>query len=156
MQAARWELLNVRWMIRRDMPEVLRIERAAFPDPWTLEDFMECLRDRTTIGLVAEWGELVVGYMLYRLHRRRIDILNLAVDPGRRRRGVGSQLIGRLVAKMPTGKWRFIAATVRERNLPAQLFLRACGFRACCVLHGAYDGVEDGYLMRCEPSAPLP
>ncbi len=140
----------VRWLIRRDMPQVLVIERESFNDPWTLEEFLVSLRERNTIGQVAERGEIVVGYVVYRLHRARIEILNLAVDPRERRRGVGTQLVGRLVQKLSAGRRRSITAKVRERNVAAQLFLRSCGFRAVCVLHGAYDAGEDGYLMRFE------
>lgn len=149
MTTTRTEVL-VRWLIRRDMPQVLVIERESFNDPWTLEEFLVSLRERNTIGQVAERGEIVVGYVVYRLHRARIEILNLAVDPRERRRGVGTQLVGRLVQKLSTGRRRSLTAKVRERNVAAQLFLRSRGFRAVCVLHGAYDAGEDGYLMRFE------
>ena len=149
MDATRTEVL-VRWMIRLDMPAVLRIERDSFDDPWTEEEFLGYLRERITIGQVAERGEIVVGYVVYRLHRARIEVVNLAVDPRERRRGVGTRLVGGLVQKLSAGRRRSITAKVRERNVAAQLFLRSCGFRAVCVLHGAYDAGEDGYLMRFE------
>jgi ribosomal-protein-alanine N-acetyltransferase len=57
--------VHIRWMIRRDMPEVLHTEQGAFEYAWTEEDFLRCLRQRNCIGMVAEQGEKVVGFMIY-------------------------------------------------------------------------------------------
>ena len=54
--------VHIRWMIRRDMPEVLAIEHASFEFPWCEEEFLRVLRQRNCIGMVAEYGERVVGY----------------------------------------------------------------------------------------------
>ena len=64
-------------MIRRDMPEVLDIEHASFEFPWSEEDFIRCLRQRNCIGMVAEHGERVVGFMIYELHKTKLHILEL-------------------------------------------------------------------------------
>lgn len=45
---------QIRWMIRRDMAEVLNIEHDSFEFPWTEEDFLGCLRQRNCIGMIAE------------------------------------------------------------------------------------------------------
>ena len=50
--------VHIRWMIRRDMPEVLDIENQAFEFPWTEEDFIRCLRQRNCIGMVAELDQV--------------------------------------------------------------------------------------------------
>src|SRR6188474_3566621 len=85
--------VHIRWMIRRDMPEVLTIEEQAFEFPWSEEDFIRCLRQRNCIGMVAEHNERVVGFMIYELHKNRLHILNFAVQEEFRRRGVGTQMI---------------------------------------------------------------
>ena len=46
--------VHIRWMIRRDMPEVLDVERSSFEFPWAEDDFIRCLRQRNCIGMVAE------------------------------------------------------------------------------------------------------
>ena len=56
--------VHIRWMIRRDMPEVLDIERDSFEFPWSEEDFMRCLRQRNCIGMVAERGDRVIVEMM--------------------------------------------------------------------------------------------
>jgi ribosomal-protein-alanine N-acetyltransferase len=141
--------VHIRWMIRRDMPEVLAIEAASFEFPWLEEDFIRCLRQRNCIGMVAEHDDRVVGFMIYELNKNRIQVLNFAASPDYRRRGVGSQMMAKLVGKLSAQRRNRIALEVRETNLPAQLFFRECGFRAVSVLRGFYeDTPEDAYLMQ--------
>lgn len=141
--------VHIRWMIRRDMPEVLEIESRSFEFPWTEEDFIRCLRQRNCIGMVAEYDERVVGFMIYELHKNRLHVLNLAVHPNFRRRGVGEQMANKLVSKLSNQRRNSILLEVRETNLCAQLFFRELGFRAISVLRDFYeDTVEDAYLMQ--------
>src|SRR5213595_1752032 len=84
--------VHIRWMIRRDMPEVLAIEQECFEFAWKEDDFICCLRQRNCIGMVAEASERVVGFMVYELHKHRLHVLNFAVSERFRRRAVGSQM----------------------------------------------------------------
>lgn len=146
--------VHIRWMIRRDMPEVLEIENHSFEFSWSEEDFIRCLRQRNCIGMVAEFDEKVVGFMIYELHKNRLHILNFAVHPDFRRRSVGQQMIDKLIGKLSVQRRNRILLEVRETNLSAQLFFRAAGFRAISVLRDFYDDtIEDAYLMqyRYEP-----
>src|SRR4051812_3839892 len=92
--------VHIRWMIRRDMPEVLQTEQDSFEFAWTEEDFLRCLRQRNCIGMVAEQGEKVVGFMIYELHKAKLHILNFAVHPTCRRSDVGSQMVAKLISKL--------------------------------------------------------
>ena len=153
--------VHIRWMIRRDMPEVLAIEGESFEFPWLEDDFIRCLRQRNCIGMVAEHEDRVVGFMIYELHKTRIHVLNFAVDEDYRHRGVGSQMIAKLTGKLSSQRRSRIVLEVRETNLPAQLFFRENGFRAVSVLRSYYaDTPEDAYLMqfryRPERQAILP
>jgi len=150
--------IHVRWMIRRDMPEVIGIEQEAFEFPWSEEDFTRCLRQRNCIGMVAELADSVVAFMIYELHRSRLHMLNFAVMRSHRRLGVGTQMMEKLVAKLTPDRRGRVALEVRETNLPAQLFFRSLGFRATSVLKDFYrDSTEDAYLMQyCLEAATLP
>src|SRR5437870_251103 len=140
--------VHIRWMIRRDMPEVLHIETQCFEFAWTEEDFLRCLRQRNCIGMVAELGEKVVGFMIYELHKNKLHILNFAVHPQWRRRGVGAQMVAKLISKLSSHRRTRITLEVRETNLPAQLFFSRQEFRAVRVLRGFYgDSGEDAFLM---------
>ena len=150
--------VHIRWMIRRDMPEVLAIEASSFEFPWVEEDFIRCLRQRNCIGMVAEHDDQVVGFMIYELNKNRIQVLNFAVAPEFRRRGVGTQMVAKLIGKLSVQRRTRIVLEVRETNLAAQLFFRTIGFRAISVLRNFYeDTPEDAYLMQyryeAEPAA---
>jgi len=141
--------VHIRWMIRRDMPEVLQTEQESFEYSWTEEDFLRCLRQRNCIGMVAEQGEKVVGFMIYELHKNKLHILNFAVNPGCRRFGVGAQMVAKLISKLSSHRRTRITLEVRETNLSAQLFFRTQGFKALRVLRSFYeDSGEDAYLLQ--------
>jgi ribosomal-protein-alanine N-acetyltransferase len=141
--------VHIRWMIRRDMPEVLQTEQESFEYPWTEEDFLRCLRQRNCIGMVAEQGEHVVGFMIYELHKAKLHILNFAVHPAYRHLGIGGQMVSKLISKLSSHRRTRITLEVRETNLAAQLFFRSVGFKASRVLRSFYeDSGEDAFLMQ--------
>jgi ribosomal-protein-alanine N-acetyltransferase len=149
--------VHIRWMIRRDMPEVLAIESESFEFPWSEDDFIRCLRQRNCIGMVAEVDDRVVGFMIYELHKNRLHILNFAVADRCRRAGVGTQMVTKLVGKLSDQRRNRILLEVRETNLSAQLFFRENGFRAVSVLHEFYeDTPEDAYLLQYRHQAAMP
>jgi len=146
----------VRWMIRRDFAEVLDIEKSCFGEfAWSEDEFVRALRNRNAIGQVAICSktDAVVGYQVYELHKGKLEIINLAVDPAHFRQGVGRQLIAKLAGKLNPSRRNRISAIVRESNLGAQLFLRAVGFQAQLpILKGHYDTKEDAYKFVYRPA----
>lgn len=163
---------SIRWMVRRDMAEVLAIEEQAFEWPWGEDDFIRCLRERNCIGMVAECTGIIGrdgngrdvsfsairAYMIYELHKTRLHVLNFAVHPDHWRRGIGRQMVERLKGKLSPQRRGRITLECRESNLRGQLFWKAMGFRAVNVLREFYDGgrtTEDAYLFqyRLPPSA---
>ena len=140
--------VHIRWMIRRDMPEVLQAEQGSFDYSWTEDDFLRCLRQRNCIGMVAEVDDRVVGFMIYELHKTKLHILNFAVAPEFRRSGIGTQMVVKLIGKLSSHRRTKITLAVRESNLGAQMFFRAQSFLASRVLRSYYeDSGEDAYLM---------
>lgn len=143
--------VHIRWMIRRDMPEVLNIEQLNFEFPWAEDDFLRCLRQLNVIGMVAECRSTgtIRGYMIYELLRDRIHVLNFAVLPSWQRFGIGTAMIRKLQAKLTSGSRTHLTLEVRETNLPAQLFFKSQGFRAVSLLKDFYrDSDEDAYQMQ--------
>lgn len=141
--------VHIRWMIRRDMPTVLSIEESSFEFAWSEEEFIRCLRQRNCIGMVAELGDRVVGFMIYELHKNRLHLLNFAVCPSMRRKQIGAAMVEKLVGKLSNDRRNRILLEVRETNLDAQLFFKSLGFRAISVLRDFYaDTTEDAYLMQ--------
>jgi len=141
--------VHVRWMVRRDLPEVVAIERACFEFPWGEEDFLDCLRQRNCIGMVAEHEKHIVGFMIYEVPKNRIHLLNVATATEYRRRGVARQMIRKLIGKLVNQKRSRIALEIRETNLSALLFFRSLGFLATNILRNFYEEMnEDAYLMQ--------
>lgn len=140
--------VQIRWMIRRDMADVLEIERQSFEFLWTEEDFLSCLRQRNCIGMVAEQNDQVVGFMIYELLKSQLHVLNFAVAPECRRMGVGARMMEKLINKLTQQRRQEITLEVRETNLAAQLFFREQGLKASGVLRSHYDDTdEDAYAM---------
>ena len=140
--------VHIRWMIRRDMAEVLEIERTSFDYAWSEDDFLRCLRQRNCIGMVAEHNDRVVGFMIYELHKAKLHVLNFAVSREHRRLGIGTQMAMKLVGKLSSHRRTKITLAVRESNLSAQQFFRSQAFNATKVLRSYYeDSGEDAYLM---------
>lgn len=141
--------IQIRWLIRRDLPEILAIENASFDFTWDEADFVSCLRQRHCIGMVAECNEKVIGFMIYELHQSSLKIINFAILPEFRRKSVGAQMVTKLVDKLSQQRRYQIELTIRETNLEAQLFFKKQGFEASSVLRGFYsDSEEDAYLMQ--------
>ena len=141
--------VHIRWLVNRDMGEVLNIEQNSFEFPWTEEDYTRCLRSRNCIGMVAEYNDQVAGYMIYELGKNKIRLLNLATAGRFRRRGVATQMMAKLIGKLTLQRRSRIAFEIRETNLAAQLFFRSAGFRATQILKNYYEEMqEDAYLMQ--------
>ena len=145
--------VHVRWMLRRDFWQVLQIEFGSFDYPWGLADFIRCLRQRNCLGMTAveqDDDKLVAGFMVYEHFADRIELLNFAVAGDYRRRGVGRRMIEKLKLKLSPRRgfgWRrrLLTADVWERNLEAQLFFRAMGFRSQAIVRKKYEIGEDAY-----------
>lgn len=141
--------VHIRWLVSRDMEEVLEIERESFEFPWTEEDYIRCLRSRNCIGMVAEYQDQVVGYMIYELGKNKIQLLNMATAAAFRRCGVATQMIAKLIGKLSLQRRNRITFEIRETNLSAQLFFRSAGFRATQILKNYYEQMqEDAYFMQ--------
>ena len=141
---------HIRWMIRRDMPEVLQIEGESYMQRWTEDDFMRCLRQRNCIGMVAidPESEAVCGFMVYELHESRLQLLNIAVGMDHRRRGVGRAMIEKVASKLSPQRRSKLSLECADWNLPAHKFFRSCGLRASHVIQGFYDHDDaDAYVF---------
>ena len=85
--------------------------------------------------MVAEHEDRVVGFMIYELQKTPIHVLNFAVHTQFHHRGVGRQMLAKLIGKLSLQRRSRIVLEVRETNLAAQLFFRENGFAPfrCCT-----------------------
>jgi len=134
-------------MIRNDLPLVLSIENECFYYAWEEEDFISVLRKDNCIGMVVEEGDVVMGYMVYALHKKHIELLSIGVHPDVQNMGYGTAMIDRLKEKIDCQRRHTLTLNVRETDLQAQLFLRNRGFVASKIMRGHFDNGEDAYAM---------
>jgi [ribosomal protein S18]-alanine N-acetyltransferase len=120
--------LTIRWQINRDNKEIICIDERCYLEPLIYSDLIDMLKDRNVIGIVAEDRGHVLGYVIYRLSRWRIEILRMGVDPIERRCGVGTAMLQRLKDKLSHQRRDTLRVDVPGMSLAAQLCLQRCGF----------------------------
>ena len=127
-------------MIRADMKAVLQVEADAdVQDHWQEEDFLKQLRQRNSIGMIAERGDKLLGFMVYALEKSHLDVLRFAVAPEAHRTGVGRAMVDKLMGKLSPHRRTRIVFDVPEEVLPLQLFLRRVGLRAVRLLRSTQE-----------------
>lgn len=142
--------VHVRWARRGDMPDILRIEaslRGQHEPAWSENETLATLRRRECIGMVAEVGGKVIGWMVYELLPERFRLHRLAVfTTFRDLLNAEDALVEKLIAKLKAHPRRRIDVVVHERDTAALALYRSHGFRATRLLRDWYaDG--DGYRM---------
>ena len=138
----------IRPMRESDLPQVLKIESASFPDPWTEGIFRSSLSDETETWFVSERGGTVLGYagMQSVLDEGYLD--NIAVDPGLRRTGVASALLHAMETEAKSRKLAFLSLEVRAGNAPAIALYTRFGFETVGKRLGYYlRPKEDALIM---------
>ena len=135
--------VHIRWMISRDLPQVLAIEVSRFANPLTEREFSALLHEQQIIAMVAERGEEIVGFMIYRLCSGRLVLLQIAVREDLILNGIGTQMVKKLRAKLSAGRRTHVDIDIRETNLGGQLFLASCGFKAIRIDRKAFQDTEE-------------
>jgi ribosomal-protein-alanine N-acetyltransferase len=140
------EPLKIRSLTYADLPQVIAIERRAFPTPWSLAMFVLELSKPSGICLAAVRGERVVGYLVCSRYDRVWHVMNVAVAPERRRGGVASELIAQLLEQ--AGRELPFTLEVRVSNRDAIAMYEKLGFRSAGVRPRYYqDNGEDALIM---------
>src|SRR3954453_9478532 len=138
--------LRLRRLGYGDLPSVISIERRSFPTPWSLAMFVLELSKPSGICLAAEDSEGLVAYLVCARYDDVWHLMNVAVRPERRRRGIATDLIERLFEEAGPGA-RF-TLEVRVSNPPAIEMYRRFGFRSAGRRRRYYhDNGEDALIM---------
>jgi ribosomal-protein-alanine N-acetyltransferase len=138
-------------MLTKDLDFVTLIETKGNEYYTSRDDMMKLLRKRSVVAMVAIEGENedngeIVGFVIYELMNRRIQLHNLVVSQKHRKKGIGSILIDKLKEKL--SKRNKISAEVRETNLQVQMFLKSKDFNAVEMLRNYFlDTGEDAFVM---------
>jgi ribosomal-protein-alanine N-acetyltransferase len=148
--------LEIRGLQMRDLGAIEQIEKRSYATPWSRSMFAGELAKPSSICLGAFEGEQLVGYMIISRYVDAWHVMNVAVDPDHRRRGIAMSLLERLFELTDDATRRGYTLEVRVSNDGAIRLYEEAGFRARGIRRGYYtDNREDALIMwKDAPSAP--
>ena len=148
--------MTPRPLAEADLDRVAAIERAAFTDPWPRRSFEELLAQQHVRAIAVDDGGRLAGYALFSLVAGEGEILNLAVDPAVRRRGVGRGLLHAVLDAMRAAGTTAVFLEVRQSNVAAQRLYAGAGFRSVALRRGYYRNPTEHAVtmtLRLAPAA---
>jgi ribosomal-protein-alanine N-acetyltransferase len=133
-----------------DLPEILAIERASFPRPWSGALFLQEMRvgfSRVVVARPVGRAAPVLGYVCRWLVAGEIHVLNLATHPAHRRRGVGRRLLDEVLREARRRGVAAVTLEVRRSNAGARRLYETLRFAEVGVRRDYYGGGEDALIM---------
>ena len=132
-----------------DLEDILEIERASFPAPWTATGLAPELEDDgRRLPLVALSDGDLVAFALIWIVADELHLVNFAVSPLRRREGIGQALLDEVLARARDRRTKIVTLEVRDGNEAARRLYRASGFVEIALRPDYYpDTREDAVIM---------
>lgn len=146
--------LRLRRATSRDLRRILEIERLAFTQPWSLESFKRELMlpfSRTMVAIEGEAEtEAIAGFLCLWLVADECHILNVAVHPNYRRRGVAETMMAHAISEAKANNVRLVTLEVRRSNLSARGLYRKLNFEERRLRKSYYGPGEDAIVMELQ------
>lgn len=142
-------MVAVRTMNYSDLKQVIAIEQRAYPYPWTIGIFRDCLRVGYS-AWVMTLDKKVMGYGVVMFAPGEAHILNICIDPDYQGKGLGRYLLKYLLKKSVQTDIDMIMLEVRRSNVGAQHLYESEGFNELGVRKAYYpadDGREDAIIL---------
>jgi [ribosomal protein S18]-alanine N-acetyltransferase len=134
-----------------DLNQVVQIERACFADPWTEESFRRLLAGHSAIFQVVGYPPDfdVAGYVIAFAIGDDAELLNIAVSPAHRGKGLAGQMLDAVLIELGGRAVKNAFLEVRESNVAARALYGSRGFREIGRRRNYYRRpVEDALVMR--------
>jgi [ribosomal protein S18]-alanine N-acetyltransferase len=138
----------------RDLTAIETIERASYPTPWSRSMFAGELAKPSSISIGAFEPNTrkLLGFLIISRYVDAWHVMNLAVSPEHRRRGIATSLLERLFEITAGEGRRGYTLEVRVSNEVAIRLYEQAGFRARGIRRGYYtDNREDALIMWRDP-----
>ena len=133
------------------VPQVAQLEKLCFADPWSEMSIASELRNIWSYWVVALDGDEVVGYIGSQSSCDETDIMNIAVHPDCRRRGIAESLIDNLIKELKKRGSHALMLEVRVSNDPAIALYEKLGFQQVGRRKNYYrNPKEDALILRKE------
>ena len=130
---------------------VAELEKICFSDPWSENSVASELKNKLALWLVAEEEGRVAGYIGSQTCGDESDVMNVAVHPDFRRRGIAETLVNALVEQLKAIESRCLTLEVRASNVPAISLYEKLGFSEVGRRKNYYRNPrEDALIMRKE------
>jgi ribosomal-protein-alanine N-acetyltransferase len=147
-------MIEIRGLELSDLDGIEEIEQRAYPTPWSRSMFASELAKPTSVCLGAFEGEQLVGYVVNSRYVDAWHVMNVAVDPDRRRRGIATALLERVFELTRDDERRGYTLEVRLSNEDAIHLYEKLGFEPRGIRRGYYtDNREDALIMWRESDA---
>lgn len=140
-------LYHIRPMTEHDLEAVLAIESASYSTPWIYEHFRNEIAARYSWPYVAVEDGSVIGYVCLMSLFEEAQILNIAVSPGQRGRGIARMLLEKALLLALEKGAEVMALEVRASNNAAISLYEQFGFTRVGIRVGYYESLEDAILM---------
>jgi ribosomal-protein-alanine N-acetyltransferase len=146
-------VLEITVMERRDLREVLPIEHAVYPKPWTERVFVDeiaMMKRDQRLYLVGRIGRTLVGYCGLLFADDAAHVTNIAVHPEWRHRGIATEFMLELAHRAVERGFASLTLEVRHTNTAAQELYRRFGFVPAGVRKKYYENTDDAIVMWCQ------
>jgi ribosomal-protein-alanine N-acetyltransferase len=141
-------MIEIRRLDLVDLSAIETIEQRSYPTPWSRSMFASELAKPTSICLGAFEGEDLVGYVINSRYVDAWHVMNVAVEPDHRGRGIATALLERLFALTRDDERRGYTLEVRVSNEDAIRLYEKLGFDSRGIRRGYYtDNREDALIM---------
>lgn len=138
-------------MTARHVAQIAQLETLCFSAPWSEQSIASELQNPLSLWLVAAEGECVVGYIGSQSVLGEADMMNVAVHPDHRRRGIARALIEALCAALAQADVHSLTLEVRASNAAAIALYETMGFATVGLRPNYYRHPrEDARIMRKE------
>ena len=130
---------------------IAELEKICFQDPWSVNSIASELSNRLSTWLVAVENGTVCGYVGSQSVLDSADMMNIAVHPGYRNRGIACALVSELIALLKNKNVISLMLEVRVSNESAINLYKKLGFDIVGKRPRYYHNPrEDAYIMRKE------
>ena len=134
-----------------DTAQVAQLEAMCFSAPWSEKAIIGELSNPLSLWIVAREDDEVVGYVGSQSVMGEADMMNLAVRPDWRRKGIGAQLVSCLIEKLKSNDVYSLTLEVRASNEPAKRLYKVMGFQQVGRRPNYYTAPkEDALILRKE------
>ncbi len=131
--------------------QVAQLEKICFSDPWSENSVASELKNKLAFWLVAEEEGRVAGYVGSQTVCNETDMMNVAVHPDFRRKGIAEALVSSLVDQLKKMNSHCLTLEVRASNVPAISLYEKLGFQEIGRRKNYYrNPKEDAMILRKE------